>query len=167
MTIVAAVASVVGVGVAVKSSRDASRAANKQGATNERISQVDVAIAKTFTADQIRQRNEQLNRDMSTAAAKFSASGVDIASGSPLLVQADILRIGMEDIEALVVNGQLDIYRAQLGGSFSRQEASATAAAARAQGLSSVAAGINQLAQNPFVINQFTSSPTTTTGTIT
>lgn len=165
MPFVAAATAVVGTGAVILSSRSASKRAKAAGKVGEQIAQVDAAIAKVFTHDQIKQRNEQLNRDLGTAAAKFSASGVDIASGSPLLVQAEIARIGLEDIEALIVNGQLNVYRAALGGAFSRQEASATAAAARAQGISALSSGINTLATNPFVISQF-ATPAASTATV-
>lgn len=167
MAVVGAAAAVVGVGVALSSSNRAAREAEKAGEISEQLAKADEAVAKIFTADQIKQRRETLNQEISTAAARYAAGGVDIAEGSPLLVQADILRIGLEDIEALVTNGELDAYRARLGGRFSKTEASSTAAAARAQGVSAVATGINQLSTNPFVINAFTPTPTTTTGAIT
>lgn len=136
---IAAGAAVIGAGASIYSAASASSAARKQGAINEQISQADAAIAKLYTADQIRQRRDQLVQDVSTAAAQYSVSGVDVGSGSPLLAQAEIIRVGMKDIENLVVNGQLDVYRAQLGGSYSRSEAKSASTQAIVGGISGVA----------------------------
>lgn len=152
MGMTAAVAGVVSAGASVYSAYSASRAAGRAGEIGEQIAQADAAVAKLFTTDQIKQRNQQLVADLGRAAAQYSASGVDVGSGSPLLAQNEILRIGLEDIESIIVNGQLDVYRAELGGAYSRQEAKS----ARTQ---AIATGVRGVADSAFSVASLTYKP--------
>jgi len=109
-------------------------AISQQGEVNARISELDVRQAEISTQDQLRIRQDRLTKDLGAARASFSASGVDIGSGSPLDAQLEILARGQEDLDAIRSNGALAVYRAQLGGGFDQLAAQNQEAAARTRG---------------------------------
>lgn len=153
------IGSLVGSGASLYNSFQQGDAIEEQGASNRAIAEADARQAELSARDRERIRRYEIRSTVSEQKALYGASGVEVNAGSPLLVRAETIRRGNQDIRAIREAGRLSAYAARLGGENQARYASDLASATRTEGFTRVLSGAGGLYKaGKFVYNAFSAT---------
>jgi hypothetical protein len=101
----------VGVGVSAYGQYQSGQAQEKAYKQQASIAEADATAEKTKAVYEERQARDRLKALIGTQRTLYAKAGVDLSSGSPLLVLADTAAKGEEDLQMIRYGGDVNVAR--------------------------------------------------------